>query len=243
MYSHERNYAHALKALEKCLKAGIIFDPQIRELLLKKLQEILSEFDISWSWVERYIESLKDKPIDIVILSSVCPEKAQFYFEMMRRIYQYQREEDSITHFICNSEETSLDRDPVKYSIRKFKDSDRSYIHEGFQRAISLMRKIREERVRSNLWIVILNDKEFSMNPAAAKNLQLVSQELCISYAVITKVSQEAFLQITDKAARAIQYENFESEYIESMVKFIFSMRYELNTFISERFLYATYLI
>jgi hypothetical protein len=131
----------------------------------------------------------------------------------------------------------------VKYSIRKFKDSDRSYIHEGFQRAISLMRKIREERVRSNLWIVILNDKEFSMNPAAAKNLQLVSQELCISYAVITKLSQEAFLQITDKAARAIQYENFESEYTESMVKFIFSMRYELNTFISERFLYATYLI
>jgi hypothetical protein len=81
------------------------------------------------------------------------------------------------------------------------------------------------------------------MNPTAAKNLQLVSQELCISYAVITTVSQEAFLQIRDEGARGIQYESFESEHIESVVRFIFSMRYELNTFISERFLYATYLI
>lgn len=243
MYFHQKIYPKALKTIEKSLKSGKVFDPQLRMLILKKLKEILSEFDISWGWIDKYLKSLKDEPVDLIILSALSIHKSSFYFELMRRIYPFSKSEDTVTHFICNSAEALLDEHPKKYSKRKFSSLPESCLHKGWKAAIDFMRDRRKIKENSNFWIVILNDKPFTAEQFDVENVNAVSKELGISYGIISNTSIEAFQKLADKSVRSITYEEFDSDFIERMLKFIFCMRYEINTFISERFLYATYLV
>lgn len=241
MYKQDTSHRQSFKFLNKALYSGPVFDPRLRVMILKEIRNLMIMYEWEVKSVDNYLSSLQDVDVNVVFIIAMKISNSEVYQDMIRCVREFKRKGDRMYYNACRDDGVhEISRNSRDSEI--FSESDECALYDAIAFAISNLNKLDQKTTR-NSWVVILTEKQETNSLTSINELITFNSVASINYLLLSDLNSTGLEAFLDRSSRSYRSESLSSSSLYLSIKYLFSMRYDKTTFISERFLYSSHLI
>lgn len=245
MHKYDRMFKSSAVCFHKALVSSSHFDPYLRLSILINLQELYAEAcridSINIPWITKYISSLSQTRVDIVIIHAISSSKSNIYIKLVKQLFQYASIGDRHSYIACNDNSVifNLNDESEDTVCNKMDESDTCVLYDSLADAVRVFDCSDKE---SDRWIVIMNSKIEKGSLHSLQNLINLYSDMNVNFLIYSELEIYGLDLLLEEGGRLIVYQEISESSLDEGVRYLHCMRAHPDIKISEKCIYTSFL-